>query len=160
MPSVLLPVPHFEQSRDGYCLPACVRMVLAFLGDEQTEATFVKQLGTKRYGTPIHNVERLRTRGFLVIIGTMTLAELKSYLDDGQPVIGRVWTAMLDYWDVATSHVVVAVGYDESRVFLNDPAIPASPQPVVWDAFLAAWAEYDETAVVISSLSHPKSAES
>jgi hypothetical protein len=72
MPSVLLPVPHFEQSRDGYCLPACVRMVLAFFGDEQTEATFVNQLRTKRFGTPIRNIEWLRGRGYSVTIGAMT----------------------------------------------------------------------------------------
>jgi uncharacterized protein YvpB len=125
-------------------------MVLAFLGDEQTEAFLVNQLGTKRIGTPIRNVERLSDKDYNVTLGQMTGVELESYLNDGQPVIGRVWTVMLDYWDVATSHVVVVVGYDESRVFLNDPAFPSSPQPVAWDSFLAAWAEYDETAVIIS----------
>jgi hypothetical protein len=45
---------------------------------------------------------------------------------------------------------VVVVGYDESVVYLNDPAFASAPQPVVWDAFLAAWAEYDETAVAIA----------
>jgi hypothetical protein len=46
----------------------------------------------------------------------------------------------------------VVVGYDERSVFFNDPAYPNAPQRVVWNAFLAAWAEYDETAVVISIL--------
>lgn len=150
MPNVLLSVPHFEQSRDGNCLPACVQMVLAFWGDEQTEAALVKQLGTKRYGTPIRNAERLREKGYEVMVGSLTRAGLESHLANGQPVIARVWTAMLDHWDVITSHVVVVVGYDESGVFLNDPAFSAAPLPVVWDAFLAAWAEYNETAVVIA----------
>lgn len=57
---------------------------------------------------------------------------------------------MLDYWDSSTSHVVVVVGYDESALFLNDPAFVTAPQIVTWNAFLAAWAEYDETAVVIA----------
>ena len=150
MPSVLLPVPHFEQSRDGNCLPACVQMVLAFWGDEQTEADLVKLLGTKRYGTPIRNAQRLRQEGYEVIVGSLTRASLESYLASGQPIISRIWTAMLDHWDAITSHVVVVVGYDESSVFLNDPAFSSAPQPVVWDAFLAAWAEFDETAVVIA----------
>ena len=36
--STILDVPHFEQSGEGYCLPACARMVLAYLGMERTEA--------------------------------------------------------------------------------------------------------------------------
>lgn len=152
MPNVLLPVPHFEQSRDGSCLPACVQMVLSHLGDERTEANLAKSLGTKEYGTPIRNAERLREEGYGVQVGQLTRTELESYLRDGKPVIVRVWTAMLDYWNVTTSHVVVVVGYDEATVFLNDPAFPKAPQRVVWDAFWAAWAEYDETAVIISIL--------
>jgi ABC-type bacteriocin/lantibiotic exporter with double-glycine peptidase domain len=150
MPNVLLPVPHFEQSRDGNCLPACVQMVLAFWGDQQTEAALVKELGTKEYGTAISNAVRLRDKGYNVTVSSLTRASLESYLANRQPVIARVWTAMLDHWDVITSHVVVVVGYDESGVFLNDSAFDTAPQAVNWDAFLAAWAEYDETAVVIS----------
>jgi len=149
MPNVLLSVPHFEQSRDGYCLPTCVQMVLAYLGEKLTEAVLVKQLGTKQYGTPIRNAERLRSRGYAVTVGSLTRADLEIYLVNERPVITRVWTAMLDYWDVPTSHVVV-VGYDESALFLNDPAFSSAPQTVSWDGFLAAWAEYDETAVVIA----------
>ena len=149
MPNVLLPVPHFEQSRDGNCLPACVQMVLAFWGEKLTEAVLVKQLGTKQYGTPIRNAERLRRRGYDVTVGSLNRADLELHLANEQPVITRVWTAMLDYWDIPTSHVVVVVGYDESTVLLNDPAFSSAPQTVSWDGFLAAWAEYDETAVVI-----------
>ena len=150
MPNVLLSVPHFEQSRDGTCLPACVQMVLSFWGDEPTEATLIKQLGTKRYGTPISNAERLRDKRYDVLVGPLTRLELESYLASGRPVITRVWTTMLDYWDSVTSHVVVVVGYNDDVVFLNDPAFATAPIPVLWDAFLAAWAEYDETAVVIA----------
>ena len=37
MPDDWLPVPHYKQSADGQCLPACVRMVLAYLGRDLTE---------------------------------------------------------------------------------------------------------------------------
>jgi hypothetical protein len=50
MPSVLLSVPHFEQSRDGVCLPACVRMVLAFWKKNLPEADIAQTLGTKEFG--------------------------------------------------------------------------------------------------------------
>jgi len=125
-------------------------MILSFWGDEQTEVALAKQLGTKRYGTPIANAEKLREKGYDVVVGSLTRASLENYLTHGQPIIARVWTTMLDYWDSVTSHVVVVVGYDETMVFLNDPAFFKAPLTVSWDAFLAAWAEYDETAVVIA----------
>ena len=64
MPNVLLPVPHFEQSHDGFCLPPCEQMVLSHLGDERTEAELSKLLGTKAYGPPIRNAEKLRKYGY------------------------------------------------------------------------------------------------
>ena len=59
---------------------------------------------------------------------------------------------MLDYWSAEiTSHVVVAVGFDETHIYLNDPALTYTPQAVGWDSFLAAWAEFDETTVTLLS---------
>lgn len=150
MPNVLLPAPHFEQSRDGMCLPACVCSVLAFWGEQRTETSLAQLLGTKSYGTPIRQVERLAKQGYDVRIEPLSRVELETLLIKGQPVIVRVWTAMLDYWDTVTSHVVVVVGCDDVAVALNDPAFDEAPKRVDWNAFLAAWAEYDETAVIIT----------
>lgn len=56
MSSAWLPVPHFKQSRDGYCLPACMRMVLAYYGHSVTEHELVTLLGTQSFGGPISRV--------------------------------------------------------------------------------------------------------
>jgi len=150
VPTVLLPVPHFEQSRDGACLPACVRMVLAYWGQSFTEAEIAKVLGTKAYGTPISNVERFSRQDYQVEFGSFTVDHLKDSLTAARPVISRVWTDMLDYWSYeATSHVVVVVGFDDSWVYLNDPSLIEQAPPVTWASYLAAWAEFDETAVLI-----------
>ena len=122
-------------------------MVLAHLGDARTEADVAQLLGTKDYGTPIRNAEGLRYDGYDVQVCQLTCTDLESYLSQGLPIVVRVWTAMLDYWSVTTSHVVVVVGYDDASVFLNDPAFPTAQQQAVWDSFQAAWAEYDKTAV-------------
>lgn len=150
MPNVLLPVPHYKQSRDGYCLPVCLQMVLAYLGDERSEAKLAQFLGTKKYGTPLRKAERLREDGYIVQVCGLNQKELETYLNEGLPIIVRLWTDMLDYWSVTTSHVVVVVGYNDTSVLVNDPAFDTAPQSVLWDGFLAAWAEYDETAVVIT----------
>ena len=127
-------------------------MVLAYLGDERTETSLAKFLGTKEYGTPIRHADRLVQDGYTVQIRGLSRPELELLLSEGIPLIVRIWTAMLDYWHVTTSHVVVVVGYDDTCVFLNDPAFATAPQPVLWDAFLAAWAEYDETTIIITRI--------
>ncbi len=151
MPNVLLPAPHFEQSRDGACLPACVRMVLAFYGDLRRESDIATQLGTKPYGTPISAVSRItQDRRYVATTVSLTDMLLKSHLDRGNPIIARVWTAMLSGWTVTTSHVLVVIGYDDEGVFVNDPAFAQHPRFVAWDAFLASWAEFDETSVILT----------
>ena len=37
-------VPHVRQIEDGYCLPACVEMVLVFYGIHRPQAQIAKQL--------------------------------------------------------------------------------------------------------------------
>lgn len=149
MPNVLLSVPHFEQSRDGFCLPACVRMVLAYLNQSLSEREIAQILATQPFGTPIANIERLSTWGYDVTLGSSSVSELQNYLVANIPVIARVWTVMLPHWQVDTSHVVVVVGFDDEFVYLNDPATTKAAEPILWNGFLAAWAEFDETAVII-----------
>lgn len=150
MRKILPSVPHFRQSVDGACLPACARMLTAFWGNSHSEAELAKILGTKRSGTPIYNSKYLEKLGYKVIVTPLTEETIKSYLADNQPIIARVWMAMLDLGAPSASHVVVVVGYDEQFVYLNDPAHPAAARPVIWDAFLAAWAEYDEMSIIIT----------
>lgn len=152
MPNALLPLPHFEQSRDGMCLPACVRMLFEYWGRHSSETETARYLETKSFGTAITNVIRIRRLGYQVDFGSLTQEQLETYLISGKPVMARVWTDMLDYWDTATSHVVVVVGFDDTYVYLNDPGFGEFPQRVLWDGFLAAWAEFDETAAVIYPL--------
>ena len=64
--SAILPVPHYRQSKEGYCLPACARMVLAYLGIERTEAEISQLLGTRGIGTPGFAIQRLTAWGVRV----------------------------------------------------------------------------------------------
>jgi hypothetical protein len=40
-----LPLPHKPQKGDGYCLPACVQVVLAYLGISRSQDAIIKTLG-------------------------------------------------------------------------------------------------------------------
>ncbi|MBI3959964.1 MAG: C39 family peptidase [Chloroflexi bacterium] len=149
MPSVLLPVPLYSQSRPGTCLPACARMVLAYFDHTISEESIGRVLGTRHAGTPVPNITRLSSLGFSVRYAALTESDVQLQLQAEQPLICRLWTVMLDYWPTDTPHVAVVVGYDDRYVYLNDPAFPDAPQRVLWDGFLAAWEEYDCMAAII-----------
>ena len=44
-------VPHIQQEREYSCLPACVRMVLAFYGEHYSEGELRRLLKTRVTGT-------------------------------------------------------------------------------------------------------------
>jgi len=147
----VLRLSHFQQSAPGYCLPACVRMVLAYLGLERTEAEVGRILGAREYGTPSFAVQRLAALGLRVVYGAWSIPQLFSALDAGQPVILFVHTEFLDYWREDVAHAIVVVGAVENQQFwLHDPALPSGPLVVSWDGLLAAWAEFSYRGATIS----------
>lgn len=150
MPKVSLPVPHFKQSSNYSCVPAAMRMVLAHLGHSINETTLVKRLDTKPIGTIVRNVQRISSLGFTVSFGSSSLANIRSSLELGKPVIAFVMTGHLKYWKLDVPHAVVVVGIDDESVYLNDPWFDVAPQVSSIDDFLAAWAEFDHLAAFIS----------
>ena len=78
-----LPVPHLRQSQDADCLPACVAMVLEYLGRPLAYDDLLRLLDTTPYGTVTRNVLRLTRTGFSVIYREGTLTELRALLDHG-----------------------------------------------------------------------------
>lgn len=150
MPTVLLPVPHRSQSYEATCLASSVEMVLAYLGRRTTEKHLNHLFGSSVMdGTPFSRVVRVERMGFRVEYIQLDENDVRRRIHSQQPIITPLWTQMLPYWTYPTAHVAVVVGYDDQRVYLNDPAFPEAPQSVLWDGFLAAWEEYDRMAAII-----------
>ena len=148
--SKVLPVLHFQQSDEGYCLPACARMVLNYLGLEWKEASISQILGTKRYGTPSFAIERLSDPALQVIYQEWSVAELLSMLAAGRPVIVFVQTIFLDYYQEDFAHALVIVGaVPDQHFWVQDPAQPTGPMTISWDGLLAAWSEFDYQGTVL-----------
>lgn len=113
MPNVLLQAPHYSQSRDGMCLPACVRMVLAYRGRDYSEAVLAVLLKTRNFGTPISNAMRLELWGLAVEVGPCTVDRLTTELREGRPaspvsgprcsITGRLRRPMSLSWSVSTT---------------------------------------------------------
>ena len=149
--SDILSVPHLPQSAEGYCLPACARMVLAYLGIERSEAEVSQVLGAQEYGTPSFAIQRLSVLGVQVTYRQWPLSELMGTLASKQPVIVFVRTGFLEHWVEDVAHAVVIVGVEEGRRFwINDPARQQAPLAVSWDGLLAAWAEFDYRGAALS----------
>lgn len=143
-------VPHFQQSQEGFCLPACARMVLAYLGHTQDEAHIAHTLGAKPYGTPSFALEKLTDSDIQVVYQQWSAAELSQMLDVGYPVIVFVRTIFLDYYQEDFAHALVVIECVTGRhVQVHDPAQPTGPTAVSWDGFLAAWSEFDYYGAVI-----------
>lgn len=143
MPTNLLKVPHYEQEKASSCLPACARMVLAFYNHVSSETKLAKLLGTQKFGTPAPNIRRLEQLGFSVTYESGAFSLIKDYLGKNIPCLVFVQTGDLAYWQENTAHVVVAIGIDETTIFVNDPAFEDAPKSVAVDDFLLAWSEFD-----------------
>jgi ABC-type bacteriocin/lantibiotic exporter with double-glycine peptidase domain len=147
----ILPVPHFPQSAEGFCLSACARMLLAYLGIECSETEVSQVLGAQEYGTPSFAIQRLAAFNVQVTYRQWSLPTLTSALTSKQPVIIFVRTGFLDHWTKDVAHAVVIVGLkEEQRFWINDPAREQAPLAVSWDGLLAAWAEFDYRGATLS----------
>jgi len=150
VPSRLLPVPHHNQTQDADCLPACVAMVLEYLGHLPSYEDLLRLLSTTPYGTIARHVLRLTRLGFSVTYREGTLAELHTWLDHGQPVIVLANTSELSYWSYTTLHAIVLVGYDETHFYANDPHLSQAPFAIPTGEFELAWLEMGNRYIVIT----------
>ncbi len=145
---------HFQQSAEGYCLPACVRMVLDLVGLKHSEREIGAILGSQDFGTPSFAVLRLTTLGLALDYREWSVSQLLALLQSNIPLIVFVRTAFLEYWKLDVAHALVVVGAVENHHWLvHDPAFPTGPTTVSWDGLLAAWAEFSYRGAAITR--HP-----
>lgn len=150
MPTVSLTVPHFEQELPNSCVPACVRMVLAFYGNHQSESDLRSLLGTGAGGTPPRALFQLSSLGFRTQIRTGSLPQIQHLLGSGIPPIVFLSTGSLPYWATKCDHAAIVVGITDTEVLLSDPAFATAPQRVAHADFLQAWALNNHTYAAIT----------
>ena len=149
MSNAWLTVPHVPQTSDGYCLDACVCMVLAYWGSPVTEAKVSQLLGSEGAGVPASRVRRLAQWGYKVSYETSNLSQLQHAIQRKIPIIALVDTQFLEQWDSSVFHAILVVGIDNETVIINDPAFPTAPHHCSLNGFLAAWVEMNEYLIAI-----------
>ena len=118
-------------------------MVLTYPGKDVTYRRLKNLLKTKSFGTPGHHLLHLTELGLQVLYREGSMEELKGHLAKGVPCIALVRTTDLTYWRSTTDHAVVVVGFDEWRIFVNDPAFDNHPITVPLVNFELAWLAFD-----------------
>ena len=146
-------VSHFEQELSYSCLPACIRMVAAYYGVEQSEAALRTLLKTRPAGTsPVQAMLRLPEIGMSAQVHMGSLSMLQAQIAAGQPCIVHLWTEPLPHWLASVIHAVVVVEITDSDVVIHDPAFADMPKIVPLPLFLQAWSATDYLLVVVSPL--------
>jgi ABC-type bacteriocin/lantibiotic exporter with double-glycine peptidase domain len=144
MPTTWLNVPLLPQSDRADCLPACIEMVLAFLGQPVERAWLRQVMESSDLGTPGFKVLNLRHHGYEVTYAAATDERvLIQALADGIPPIVLLHTTSLPHWECETAHAVVVIAAEADVVVLNDPAFPSAPQTVPRNVFMLAWSDLD-----------------
>lgn len=149
--SNLLPVPFRSQLIDGYCLPACVEMVLAFYKRSFSQKQLAQLFDSEpMFGTPFSRITRLNKSGIVVDAGKhATWNDVRVIIASRQPYIAAVDLFFMPYAQVDSRHVVVVVGFDATSAFILDPAESSEVLEVAQDGFIAAWFEMECSYAVI-----------
>jgi ABC-type bacteriocin/lantibiotic exporter with double-glycine peptidase domain len=140
-----LNVPHLQQDKLGWCLPACVAMVAAYWEQPLLQADIAHWLGTRGVGTPSSRIQRLTQRGFELVYSTGSLADLDTWLKRQVPLILFIRTGELSYWPIDTPHAVVLAGLSADNAYLFDPGVETAPMTAPVDELLLAWSHFDYT---------------
>ena len=120
--SIILDVPYHDQQTSYYCGPASVMMVLDYTANfDYSQDELSQELSTdKELGITYTSLmdEPFIHRDLTDIHdGRMSLKQLKNQINQGYAPILLIWFD--DKHE--TGHYVVAVGYNDTGVFINDP---------------------------------------
>jgi predicted double-glycine peptidase len=112
------------------CGAACMETVLTYFGFDAREDEILKMAKTDRNGTMIEGLIRVAEKHGLryKACENMNINDLKKFIDKGHPCITPIqaWCGNSkkknweDGW--ANGHYVVPIGYDEKKLYFEDPA--------------------------------------
>lgn len=146
-----LNVPHQKQNKTGWCLPACVAMVTAYLEQPLLQDDIAHWLGTTWIGTPSSRIQQLSQRGFQVVYRTGSLGQVTEWLQRRLPCILFLRTQDLPYWKLDTPHAVALAGLEADQAYLFDPAVESAPMVVSVGDLMLAWSYSDYTYAALTT---------
>ena len=143
-------LPLFRQEHPHTCLPACIRIVLAYRGQQHSEAELAQACGTVPvWGTlPAEAVNGLESLGYRALwFENANLERLVQLLDQDWPVIVFLRAADLPHGR-AGLHAVVIAGLESGYVIFVDPAVGTEVH-LSLNKFIYAWLALGNQGMVI-----------
>lgn len=139
------PVPKKSQEFTFSCGASALRSVLHYFNINKTEEEIRKIAKTnKQYGTTTKNL--IKAAKYFGLKAkqqyNMREDELKSYLDEKKPVIVcfQAWGDKKYYKTKESGHYAVVIGYDENKVYFQDPLIKEKIRGhLSWEKFIKRW---------------------
>lgn len=142
----IISVPLTKQSNEYTCGAAAALSILMHFGDESLESEVAKELNTQpKIGTYYKKmVQFFQNKGYQIEPQeNMSLETLKEHLMQEKPVLCLIqaWednvSDYANYWGIG--HYVVAIGYDENRIYFMDPWVIGNYAYLPIDEFMNRW---------------------
>jgi len=149
-PKNIIRVPLTRQATDYTCGVSALQSLLAYYGDEVREDNLSRLLKSNpEEGTSYLRIaEYARQQKYHVeLFKHMGMKKLRQCIDKGLPVICLIqaWAdERVDYaGDWKDGHYVVAIGYDDRRVYFMDPSTTGNYTFISTPEFLKRWHDTD-----------------
>lgn len=167
--SIKIPLPSVRQTTRYSCGAAALRAIFQYYGvGPEKEADFIDMMkSTQGDGTrPSDIVATARSYGLHVKqIHNLTIKDLKTILDQQRPVITPIqaWGTNRQYKRLSSGHYVIAIGYDEERIYFEDPVLKGNRGALSYEEFDERWHDkdaenndYDHYGIIIWHDSEPR----
>ncbi len=143
-------LPCLEQEQGHTCVPACIRIVLHYLGADFSENEISVACKTTPRGTDQDDAaEGIVSLGFNAIkLEAITFEGITRFIRQNQPVIVLLSVKHLPYGSQMGMHAVVVNGFSTNTVSFIDPARGEEIE-ITMDTFLQAWDERGRLGLVI-----------
>ncbi|MCD4843602.1 MAG: C39 family peptidase [Methanosarcinales archaeon] len=151
-----LSVPYFEQENWYTCGPACLRMVLAFYGINQTENELITISNCTKRGTSPGQLS-IAAREFNlqgVSIKNANISDIKQEINADRPVIVLIDPEYIYNRSIDNNgHFIVIVNVRDNMIVYNDPNIQDGKLLYCTsEAFLNAWNAKKNRIVTIKKI--------
>jgi ABC-type bacteriocin/lantibiotic exporter with double-glycine peptidase domain len=134
---------------DYTCLPASIRIIMNYFGDEKPENEIASRCHTTKVGTRLRDaVQAIRSYGYEVTqIQDGSLDELLTSIHNKEPVIVILGAENLPYGDFG-SHAVVVIGFEGKNIIIIEPAFGKAIRMDLLE-FLKAWQSRGKKGIII-----------
>jgi ABC-type bacteriocin/lantibiotic exporter with double-glycine peptidase domain len=142
-------IKSFHQETDYTCVPACIRIIMNYFGNEKPEHEIATACLTTKAGTRLRDaVKAIRSFGYEVSqIQDGSLDELFQSILGKEPVIVFLGAEHLSYGNFG-SHAVVVIGFEGKNAIVIEPAFGKEMRIDMLE-FINAWQSRGKKGIII-----------